>query len=96
MTINKAQGQTIHNVGLYLPLHVLSHGQLYVALSRGISMSTTKALVLTEQSKRHNGTYTKNIVYEEVLDMICIYVHSNTNNELFTRLTTLHCLKSQM
>ena len=28
MTINKAQGQTIHNVGLYLPQHVFSHGQL--------------------------------------------------------------------
>ncbi|XP_075096269.1 uncharacterized protein LOC142174382 [Nicotiana tabacum] len=52
MTINKAQGQTIPNVGLYLPQHVFSHGQLYVALSRGISMSTTKVLVLTEQPKR--------------------------------------------
>ena len=66
MTINKAQGQTIHNVGLYLPQHVFSHGQLYVALSRGISMSTTKVLVLTEQPKCQKGTYTKNIVYKEV------------------------------
>ena len=48
MTINKAQGQTIHNVGLYLPQHVFSNGQLYVALSRGISMFTTKVLGLTE------------------------------------------------
>nr|XP_016462004.1 PREDICTED: ATP-dependent DNA helicase PIF1-like [Nicotiana tabacum] len=47
MTINEAQGQTIPNVGMYLPQHIFSHRQLYVALSRGISMSTTKVLVLT-------------------------------------------------
>lgn len=70
MTINKAQGQTIPNVGLYLPQHVFSHGQLYVALSRGISMKTTKVLVMTEQPKRQKGTYTKNIVYKEILGQI--------------------------
>ncbi|KAL0544143.1 hypothetical protein IC582_019255 [Cucumis melo] len=40
MTINKVQGQTIPNVGIYLPKNVFSHGQLYVTLSRGISMKT--------------------------------------------------------
>ena len=41
LTINKAQSQTIPNVGIYLPEPVFSHGQLYVALSRGVSHSTT-------------------------------------------------------
>jgi hypothetical protein len=33
MTINKAQGQTMKTVGIYLPKPVFTHGQLYVALS---------------------------------------------------------------
>nr|GEX09306.1 hypothetical protein [Tanacetum cinerariifolium] len=35
--------QTIPNASVYLPDSVFSHGQFYVALSRGISRSTTKA-----------------------------------------------------
>ena len=34
MTTNKAQGQTLEFVGIYLPDHIFSHGQLYVTLSR--------------------------------------------------------------
>ncbi|XP_062179396.1 uncharacterized protein LOC133884006 [Phragmites australis] len=44
MTINKAQGQTIPNVGIYLPEPVFSHGQLYVALLRGVSRQATRIL----------------------------------------------------
>jgi ATP-dependent DNA helicase PIF1 len=80
MTVNKAQGQTIPNVGVYLPEPVFSHGQLYVALSRATARSNIKILAIPpvdgkktlRKGVRKNptvdcGTYTKNIVYKEVL-----------------------------
>jgi hypothetical protein len=67
MTINKAQGQTIPNVGVYLPEPVFSHGQLYVALSRGISRQTTRILAKPNNDIDPSGKSTKNIVYTDVL-----------------------------
>jgi ATP-dependent DNA helicase PIF1 len=46
MTVNKAQGKTIPNVGVYLPEPVFSHGQLYVALSRATAISNIKILAI--------------------------------------------------
>ena len=45
MTINKSQSQTLENVGLFLPIPVFSHGQLYVALLRVKSRSGLKILI---------------------------------------------------
>ncbi|XP_024993067.1 ATP-dependent DNA helicase PIF1-like [Cynara cardunculus var. scolymus] len=67
MTINKAQGQTIPNVGVYLSESVFSHGQLYVALSRGTSRENTKVLVKSAKNFNRDGVYTSNVVYQEVL-----------------------------
>ncbi|XP_073359734.1 uncharacterized protein [Aegilops tauschii subsp. strangulata] len=51
MTINKAQGQTIPIVGVYLPNPVFSHGQLYVALSRATAKRNIKILIQKEKPK---------------------------------------------
>jgi len=76
MTINKAQGQTLPNVGVYLPEPVFSHGQLYVALSRATAWSNIRILAIPPSDKKDkkktmkiNGVYTKNIVYKEVLTL---------------------------
>ena len=46
MTVNKSQGQTIPNVGVYLLDPVFSHGQLYVAMSRATARTNIKILAL--------------------------------------------------
>lgn len=45
MIINKVQGQTMPTVEIYFLEHVISHEQLFVTLSRKISMQATKFLV---------------------------------------------------
>jgi ATP-dependent DNA helicase PIF1 len=57
MTINKAQGQTIPNVGVYLPDLVFSHGQLYVAVSRATSRNKIKILVVHVKKDESQSTY---------------------------------------
>jgi len=42
MTINKSQGQTLNNVGVYLPSPVFYHGQLYVVISQVTSSANIK------------------------------------------------------
>jgi hypothetical protein len=72
LTINKAQGQTLDRVGIFLPDHVFSHGQLYVALSRArqasaIKISINRDVSITfNQPESNPSRYTKNVVYSEV------------------------------
>jgi ATP-dependent DNA helicase PIF1 len=76
MTVNKAQGQTIPNAGIYLPEPVFSHGQLYVALSRSTARKNVKILVITDvDNKKTNSDESKK---EEAS---CQYLHEEHSLE---------------
>ena len=62
MTANKAQGQTLEKVGIYIVREFFSHGQLYVAISRVGDSSSVRILF-----KKENKFHVKNVVYKEVL-----------------------------
>jgi ATP-dependent DNA helicase PIF1 len=70
MTINKAQGQTLKMVDIFLPKPVFTHGQLYVAMSRIGCPKGVKLLVTNgwedAHEDAHAGVYTCNVVYTEV------------------------------
>ncbi|XP_027109519.2 uncharacterized protein [Coffea arabica] len=68
MTINKAQGQTLDFVSIYLKEPVFSHGQLYVTLSRAKTASAVKVLIRPTYFDESCTDHTKNIVYKEVLE----------------------------
>lgn len=68
MTINKAQGQTLQQVGLYLPQPVFGHGQLYVALSRCTSPQNLKILIENGDITGKEGVYTRNVVFKRILE----------------------------
>jgi ATP-dependent DNA helicase PIF1 len=65
MTINKAQGQTVQNMGLYLATLCFSHGRLYVALSRVTARDRFKAVIERPDFEEVAGAYSDNIVYRE-------------------------------
>jgi hypothetical protein len=64
ITINKSQGQTFNNVGVYLPSPVYSHGQLYVVISHVTSSVNIKIF----NGQAPDG-YMRNVVYKEVLEL---------------------------
>ncbi|XP_049370761.1 uncharacterized protein LOC125835697 [Solanum verrucosum] len=67
MTINKAQGQTLDYVGIYLREPVFSHGQLYVALSRAKSSNCIKILIRPPTADNDDDHSTCNVVYNEII-----------------------------
>ena len=64
--INKSKGQTIPTIEIYLPRHVLSHDQSYVALSRGVSQNSTKVLIKEGKMEGEDGDFTKNVVFKDI------------------------------
>jgi hypothetical protein len=68
MTINKAQGQTLSYVGLFLANHVFTHGQLYVGLSRVTSPDNLVIYVEPEDRLSPNSVKVQNVVYHEIFN----------------------------
>jgi ATP-dependent DNA helicase PIF1 len=62
MTINKSQGQSFSQVGVDLRRSLLTHGQLYVALSRVTNVDQLSVVFDKDKPKT-----VKNVVYPEVL-----------------------------
>ena len=75
MTLNKAQGQTLKKVGLYLSTPVFSPGQYYVGLSRARSFEAVKVLVVDHEKQGlyennegiPDGVYTDNVIWKETV-----------------------------
>ncbi|XP_021725126.1 uncharacterized protein LOC110692441 [Chenopodium quinoa] len=95
MTINKAQGQTLSQVGLYLNSPCFSHGQLYIGLSRAQPSAQIKVLSkpTTEQV---SATTVRNVVAFSILEKagseICVnskVSHSFAILENFSLLTQM-------
>ena len=68
MSINKAQGQSIRHLGLYLIEEIFSHGQLYVALSRAENKADVSILLNDTNAGLHGMI--RNVVYQDVLQTV--------------------------
>ena len=64
-TVNKSQGQSMKNVGLWLPHSVFGHGQLHVAVSR--SGDNKNFTIAHKPEKETPANRLLNVVYKEVL-----------------------------
>lgn len=71
MAINKAQGQTLDRVGIFLRRPEYSQGQLYVTVPRATSRQNLRFMIIEGSSTLPDGsqgTCSTNTVYKEVLN----------------------------
>uniref|UniRef100_A0A0D3BYM1 ATP-dependent DNA helicase n=1 Tax=Brassica oleracea var. oleracea TaxID=109376 RepID=A0A0D3BYM1_BRAOL len=66
ITINKSQGQSLSEVGIFLPRPVFSHGQLYVAISRVTSKKGLNILIVDKDGIPQKKTM--NVVFKEIFN----------------------------
>ena len=72
MIINKAQGQTLNKVRIFLPDPVVSHGELYVAFNRVTHPDNVKIFIADNESQGRlnldkDDIFTRNIVFPRIL-----------------------------
>ncbi|KAF8066095.1 hypothetical protein N665_1161s0005 [Sinapis alba] len=66
ITINKSQGQSLSEVGIFLPRPMFFHGHLYVAISRVTSKKGLKILIVDKDGKPQKKIV--NVVFKEVFN----------------------------
>ena len=66
MTVNKAQGQTLTRVGVYLERPCFSHGQFYVAASR---VGLPENIMFAIEPNGDGEFRTANVVFAEALTL---------------------------
>ena len=67
MTSNKAQGQTLLRVGIYLGQDFFSHGQVYVAISRCGDRQQIKIFTRSKKISQSGKLTMKNVVFTSIL-----------------------------
>ena len=92
ITINKGKGQSLENVGIFLPSPnaIFSHGQLYVALSRIQNPTGLKLMVCGGTPSSSGGAWVRNVVYRKVFqNHLSNAVHST--QDTYTMDVSLPC-----
>jgi len=85
MTISKSQGQTIpNNVSVLLKDPIFSHGSLYVAMSRVTDPKNLKLFLPNRSLPKEHKTYTKNVVYKDLLMKIKEQRNENARTKAVT------------
>ncbi|KAK9740789.1 hypothetical protein RND81_03G060300 [Saponaria officinalis] len=89
MTVNKAQGQTLDKVGIYLPQPIFSHGQLYVALSRA-KKSADVTVAINPNDSNTDGFHRTPMTKKQILYLSTLCCNIHYYNKPHTLKNSLH------